>query len=98
MKLVICDGPGSQSEKLEWASWTGVPVLSEAALSSFDDIEYGLTSQDFLLALEKSGNQRCVLVPLAQLSESQLAEYVHLWGDRVQFQWFNALSPQPEEK
>ena len=91
MKIVVCTGPGYQHEKMEWAAFTGVPVLQETALDArFLDLESTLE------ALEASGNQRCIVVPKSPLTESQLAEYVDTWGPRVQFQWFHLPAPQPE--
>ncbi len=91
MKLTIVDGPAPESQKREWASWTGLPVLVESTLGPLETCYV-------LDVLESSGNGHCILVPSSQLPESSLAEYVDLYGCRVQFQWMNAESPPPEEK
>ncbi len=87
-RVVVCDGPGSRVEKLDWAHFTGVPVLDEGALEV-----QGLLYEDVLAALEASGNRRCVLVPQLPLTDSNRADFIDRYGDRVQFQWFHLPPP-----
>lgn len=90
MKLLVCDGPGPWKDKIEFAQFTGCPVVDQGACDSL-----ALDPEDVVYALEAAGNQSCVLVPRETLSDDSRAELVDRWGFRVSFHWFNAYIQVP---